>query len=215
MLAPVNLTESKEPTDVTDLGALFRKYGSDKCLNGYTPLYQTLFRGRQHENVELLEVGIGTMIPGVHSSMVGYAQENYKPGGSLRAWRDYFSNGTITGIDVQKDTQFSEDRITTHLCSSTDRQEVQKLFGGRQFDIIIDDGSHLAQDQMSTLCYLLPHLKKDGIYVIEDIHPGSYVNMYPDMLQKLHPDTLQFLVGKTLNQMVITFADHRPPAVPC
>ena len=188
---------------MTDLGALFRKYGSDKYVNGYTPLYQTLFRTKKHDPVRLLEVGIGTMIPGVHSSMVGYAQPGYAPGGSLRAWRDYFPTGTITGIDVQPDTQFVEERITTHLCNSTEPRAVRALLDGSLFDIIIDDGSHLAADQLNTLRNLLPFLAPDGLYVIEDIHPGSYLNMHPNVVQETHPGTLQFLVGKTSNQMVI------------
>ena len=70
-----------------ELGDLFNLYGSDKERNGYVPLYQTLFRTKQENEVSLLEVGIGTMIEGAHSSMVGYALPNYKPGGSLRAWQ--------------------------------------------------------------------------------------------------------------------------------
>ena len=100
-----------------ELGDLFNLYGSDKERNGYVPLYQTLFRTKQENEVSLLEVGIGTMIEGAHSSMVGYALPNYKPGGSLRAWRDYFPKGSIVGLDVQEDTQFQEEHITTYLCN--------------------------------------------------------------------------------------------------
>jgi hypothetical protein len=38
--------------------------------------------------------------------MVGYAGEGYKPGGTLRSWREFFPNATIYGIDVQPETQF-------------------------------------------------------------------------------------------------------------
>lgn len=84
----------------------------------------------------ILEIGIGTMIPGVHSSMVGYALPHYQPGGSLRAWRDYFPRGSIAGVDVQADTQFTEERITTLLCDSRDRKIIE-ILNGRKFDIII------------------------------------------------------------------------------
>ena len=39
--------------------------------------------------VALKMAGIGTMLPGVHSSMVGFASPGYRPGGSLRSWRDF------------------------------------------------------------------------------------------------------------------------------
>jgi hypothetical protein len=107
-------------------------------------VYHALFDRRRHERLTLLEVGIGTMRPGAHSSMRGYALAGYRPSGALRAWRDYFARGEIYGVDVQSDTQFSEERITTALCDSTDPRQVAAFvqgLDGLRFDIIIDDGS--------------------------------------------------------------------------
>ena len=115
----------------------------------------------------VLEIGIGTMISGVHSSMVGFAQEGYKPGGSLRAWRDFFPNATIYGMDVQPDTQFNDEkRIVTFLCNSIDPDQVGEMMGklgNAKFDIIIDDGSHVIDDQFKTLRNFFPFLKGGGI----------------------------------------------------
>ena len=74
------------------LPQIFRKYGTDKDRNGYSSLYHILFSSFRNEKWNILEIGIGTMIPEVCSSMQGYALENYKSGGSLRAWRDFFPN---------------------------------------------------------------------------------------------------------------------------
>lgn len=113
------------------------------------------------------------MIPGVHSSMVGYAAEGYKPGGSLRAWRDYFPLAQITGIDPQPDTQITDEwHITTHLGYSTRPEDVARHIQGN-FDIIIDDGSHHPDDQMATLRNLWSHVRKGGLYVIEDIYSDA------------------------------------------
>jgi hypothetical protein len=54
--------------------------------------------------------------------MKGYMPDSYMPGASLRAWRDFFRNGSVHGIDVQPDCLFSEERITTHLCDSTNAE---------------------------------------------------------------------------------------------
>lgn len=155
------------------LGSLFNKYGSDKDRNGYTPFYDSLFKAIRDQPVSLLEIGIGTMIPGAPSSMVGYSLPGYAPGGSLRAWRDYFPKGDINGCDIQQDTQFTEERITTRLANSTSREELDKVLGDKQFDIIIDDGSHYDEHQVKTLRNLWHRVKPGGFYIIEDIQPWS------------------------------------------
>lgn len=182
-----------------DLAQLFNHYGTDKDRIGYTPVYHALFHHRRHERVRLLEVGIGTMLPGVHSSMRGYALAGYRPGGSLRAWRDYFTRGTIYGVDVQRDTELAEEGITTALCNSTDPRQVaafvQRL-GGPRFDIIIDDGSHVDTNQLATLENLYPHLEAGGIYVIEDVHPDGRIVCDPATIELLCKGDPFFFAGR-------------------
>ena len=160
-----------------ELGGLFQKYGSDKDRNGYTPVYHSLFKNLCDKEIVFMEIGIGTMIEGAPSSMVGYALPNYKPGGSLRAWRDYFPNAQIHGIDIQPDTQFTEDRIHTHLCNSVDGKACRDLFRRipKDIDIIIDDGAHWDEYQLKTFYNFFNLVKKGGFYIIEDIYPGSRI----------------------------------------
>ncbi len=158
------------------LGALFNKYGSDKDRNGYTEFYDPLFKNFRNQPVNLLEIGIGTLIPDAPSSMVGFHLEGYKPGGSLRAWRDYFPKGQIVGCDIQPDTQFTEPRIVTVLANSTSREEVDRALGSRTFQIIIDDGSHYDEHQVQTLKNTWHRLKGGGYYIIEDIQPWSRIS---------------------------------------
>lgn len=163
------------------LEQLFTAYGSDKHINGYTPLYESLFKNLRGQKLVLAEIGIGTMLPGVCSSMVGYAaHEGYKPGGSLRAWRDYFPDAQVHGIDVQPDTQFTdEDRITTHLCDSTNKAEATALLESAAFptqvDVLIDDGNHADDSQLQTFYNFYECVKPGGFYIIEDIFPGSRI----------------------------------------
>lgn len=151
------------------------KYGSDKTVNGYIPMYHSLFKNIRTESVDLLEVGIGTMIPGVPSSMVGYSQPGYAPGGSLRAWRDYFSDGHIVGVDVQPDTQFTEERIETVLADSSSKEMLDNVLGNRQFDIIIDDGLHYDETQIITMENLWNRVRPGGYYIIEDMPEWSRI----------------------------------------
>ena len=156
-----------------NLADLFNYYGSDKTSNGYSELYECLFHPLRHKQLRFLEIGIGTMIPGMISSMNGYAPDSYKPGASLRAWRDYFTNSMIYGLDVQPDTQFVEDRIQTIQADSRSAEHTaQELNRLRlyEFDIILDDGSHAIGDQLATLNVMFKYLKPGGLWITEDIH---------------------------------------------
>jgi hypothetical protein len=155
------------------LRQLIENYGSDKNLNEYTPIYQSLFGPIRNTSINLLEIGIGTMIPEVPSSMVGYGIGEYKPGASLRVFRDFFLNGKIYGGDVQKDCMFEEERIKTFLFDSTDTDGCNNALGDLLFDIIIDDGLHEADAQLKTFTNLFPRLNNGGYYFIEDIAPHN------------------------------------------
>jgi hypothetical protein len=159
-----------------NLRDLLDGYGTDKGRL-YAPAYEVLLAPLQRTLETLLEVGIGTLIPDANSSMVGYSAPHYRPGASLRAFRDYFQNAQIYGLDVQHDTMLeNEARIQTYLCDSTDAAQVRTLAtSGRlptAFDVIIDDGSHRGADQLATLANLHPLLREGGLYFIEDISEG-------------------------------------------
>ncbi len=187
-----------------ELGELFKQYGSDKDRNGYTPVYQSLFQSKRFDHIKMLEVGIGTMVPGEASSMVGYALEGYEPGGSLRAWRDFFQNGQIHGADVQADCMFGEERISTFLCDSTSKNDVDNLFVDNDiifddpnvlenYDIIIDDGLHTPLAQWQTFKNFYQLLKPGGLYIIEDIVPGSQIwGDYYSKIKELAHDSLSY-----------------------
>lgn len=189
-----------------DLSSLFNHYGSDKDRNGYSHLYSIMFDHIKNDKLNILEVGIGTMKPNVCSSMKNYMPDTYRPGASHRAWRDYFVNSNIYGADIQDDTQFSENRITTFLVDSTNKTEVDRLMEivNIKFDIIIDDGWHLDDAQIKTLENFFPYLNENGIYVIEDIYPGSKLNSSsPLVIKNIIGNYEHFFVGLKNNQCVI------------
>jgi len=169
----VKIFDSKTKQMKETLRELIDKYGSDKNRNEYTPIYSSLFEPRRNQSINLLEIGIGTMIEGVPSSMVGYSGEGYKPGGSLRAFRDYFQNGWIYGGDIQTDCMFEEERIITFLFDSTKRDKCDEALKDMNLDIIIDDGLHTYEAQIATFQNLWDRLKPNGLYFIEDIAPHN------------------------------------------
>jgi hypothetical protein len=189
-----------------DLADLLNKYGSDKDSSGYSHVYSIMFDKIKHEKLNVLEIGIGTMIPNVSSSMKGYMPDTYLPGASLRAWNDYFINSAIYGVDIQLDTQINHDRIHTFIADSTNADSVNQLMTKLdvQFDIIIDDGCHNDAAQKKTLANFFPYLKDGGIYIIEDIYPGSTItNNNPYEIKNVIGNYEHFFVGLKNNQCVI------------
>ena len=188
-----------------DLAELFNKYGSDKDRNGYSHVYSVLFDHLKHEKLHVLEIGIGSMIPNVTSSMKDYMPDTYIPGASLRAWNDYFPNSRIYGMDVQPDTQFSENRIETYLCDSTDRNSVHTVMNALkvEFDIVVDDGWHWDEAQKKTLTNFFPYVKQGGLYIIEDIYPGSTLTETSTVIKNIIGDHEHFFVGLKNNQCII------------
>ena len=61
--------------------------GGKAEFHGYAGLYECLFRHDREEIQTVLEIGIGTMRPAVHSSMVGWALPGY------RSWATHFAAG--------------------------------------------------------------------------------------------------------------------------
>jgi hypothetical protein len=160
-----------------DLFTLVEKYGTDKSLSGYTFTYSDLFTPIKDQITSVLEIGIGTLNPKIPSSFFGNTQhfDYYEPGGSLKVWRDFFSNATVYGVDIAKDCMFEEERIKTFLFDSSESEYTDYYLNDLTFDIIIDDGNHDPKYQVKTLKNLFPKLNKNGYYIIEDIggYPGT------------------------------------------
>jgi len=97
--------------------------------------------------------------------------ENYTVGASLFMWRDYFPNAEIYAIDNREDAQVNEDRITSFVVDQGISSQLIALIDeiGKDFDLIIDDGSHKSHHQIVSAIALLPYVKAGGDYIIEDV----------------------------------------------
>lgn len=165
----------REYSNSNDLADLIEKYGSDKFLSHYTDAYYDVFKEVRQEVKTFLEIGIGSLQSDVESSAKGFLHRHphYTPGGSLRAWRDFFPNALVTGVDIAEDCRISEERIESLIFSSTDIYQTNVHLGDRQFDIIIDDGLHVAEAQLVTFFNMFPRVVDGGYYCIEDMSGGG------------------------------------------
>jgi hypothetical protein len=169
-------TETKTPNPVTiykttPLCKIAFKHGADKCpqiTHEYTPIYYKLLQHKRKEIKKVLEIGVGT------NETMGHVRRTkgfYKPGASLYMWREFFPNAQIYGADIDDRSVFKDERIQTYLCDQSKSNNLIHLIQNTGFDLdlVIDDGSHRYEDQVSTCLTLMPLLKKDVVYVIEDV----------------------------------------------
>lgn len=161
---------------ITPLCELAYKYGTDKCLrigHSYTLVYYELFKDKIDSTKKVLEVGIGRHRAFKNSDVVYDKNKklDYHKGASLKMWRDFFPNAQVYGADVRPDSLFEDERIKTFLCDERKKEDLEKLIKntGNDIDIFIDDASHRSGDQIFMAKTLLPMLKKDVIYIIEDV----------------------------------------------
>ena len=142
--------------DLTELCHLAIKYGTDRhplSKHSYTPYYYNLLKDKRQSVKKVLE--IGAAIYGGH-----------------KMWRDFFPNATIYGAEPSPQQNLSEDRIKVIRCNQSSKNDLENLVRktDSDLDIVIDDGSHLPHDQVLTCLTLMPHLKKDVVYIIEDVN---------------------------------------------
>jgi 23S rRNA U2552 (ribose-2'-O)-methylase RlmE/FtsJ len=128
--------------------------------------------------------------------------KNAIPGASLRVWKNYFSNASIYGADIDKEILFEEDSITTFYCDQTDRQSLKNMWniiGETKFDLIIDDGLHTFQAGINTFLESINHLSDIGLYVIEDVK-SSDLRIYSDFFLNINIP-VEFIVFHCTNKI--------------
>jgi predicted O-methyltransferase YrrM len=159
--------------------ALMNDSRSDKqTVHSYLPLYEDLLSKKRETATDVLEVGICY-------------------GGSIKLWYDYFSNANVYALDIINynkiwDELKGKDRIK--LFSSFDaynEEIVNKCFGDKKFDFILDDGPHTLESQLKFLDIYLPLLKEDGILIIEDIESEEYLNILVKNVPQEYQDCIK------------------------
>lgn len=120
----------------------------------YFPAYEQHLARFRNQAVTMLEIGCGR-------------------GGSLQMWKRYLGpHARIVGIDIDPEAKsYEEHQIEVRIGDQSDTGFLQSLideFGA--FDIVLDDGSHIASHMVRSFEYLYPRTGSTGLYMVEDLH---------------------------------------------
>lgn len=184
------------------INSLAKKHWTDKCDSNhvyhnktYCDIYERYFKDIRMDVKKFVEIGV-------------------KRGCSLRVWKDYFPNAQIYGIDIDPACKEHEcDRIKIFIGDQNDEvflNKVKKEIG--EYDILLDDGSHITKHQIKSFDILYPNLKSRGYYIIEDLRcsyeeelnsqdvrniwPGMKYNNPDDNLKNFRVDFNNFVHNK-------------------
>jgi hypothetical protein len=137
--------------DLTELSltGLADLYGSDKgnIKHGYTKVYEKLIAdltpNRKTAQLRVGEIG----------------------GASLRMWANYLPQSSIEGFDIRPDC--------ANLCKDLPNVKITiadaRTLDRKNYDLFVDDGSHIAEDIVGTLVHCQNWVRSGGYYVIEDM----------------------------------------------
>lgn len=122
----------------------------------YLTEYDRLFNDYHDKPVRLLEIGI-------------------QNGGSLEIWSKYFSKASaLIGCDINPDCarlSYDDPRIGVIVGDANAPEVRERVFQrSPQFDIIIDDGSHLSSDIIKSFALYFPRVVEGGVFIAEDLH---------------------------------------------
>lgn len=157
------------------LTELANHFGTDKGTVGpstnwgahnYTDIYEAYFAPLREAPITLLEIGMGIETKIAHG-------RNATGGASIRMWETYFPNAKIYGCDIRSATFLDNERVHTFVVDQGSLAAWTAWLEANPdlwFDIVIDDGSHLAEHQQLTFSMLFPRVKPQGYYIIEDLN---------------------------------------------
>jgi|TARA_X000000950_G_scaffold162758_1_gene199012 predicted O-methyltransferase YrrM len=159
--------------NINSLDGLFYHYGSDKSDifkktenkgHGYSKFYKQKLEKLRNKKINILEVGS-------YAGASAAAFVKYLPESNIFCFDVNISNFEykskkihVFGLDInnQKKTIKTVNQITDH-------------YNIKEFDIIIDDGSHNLSDILMGFKFFFKYLKSKGLYIIEDFkHPNYY-----------------------------------------
>ena len=184
-----------------DLNYLFEHFNSDKGeffnnqylqpakknkekiqAHGYAKFYEPIFINFKNKEVNILELG----------SFYG---------NSAAALYFYFNKASIFTTDINPDMfKYKSNRVTNHYTDSSSRNSIMNnlIIKKKNFEIIIEDASHMLKDQIISLFMLFPLVNSGGYFIVEELdfpetREDMRINQSKPDLKKILQNTLKNL----------------------
>ena len=165
-------------------------WGDKGTAHSYIDIYEEQMTKKR--NVDILEIGV------------------YK-GHSIKMWQDYFVDSNVYGIDIDLNRLEFDDCHNVYVCNAASQKEVDDTFGNKQFDYVVDDGSHIIQEQIQAFDVLWPRIKSGGKYFIEDIDGQQAIDKISNHLNEKGVEFVLFdnrKVKGLWNDMIFMMEKH-------
>ena len=136
---------------LSTLNELAIKYGTDKSslCHDYCDEYDIFLNKYRDKKVNVLELGVFR-------------------GNSIKMWLEYFYKGNVYGVDIEnREVGITDDRYK-FICGDSTDEKLHKKLDDIEFDIVIDDASHMYKHQIYAFERIFPKLKSESLYIVED-----------------------------------------------
>ena len=161
------------------LDKLFSHYSSDKANfinngkdkgHGFAKFYENHLNQFKNKEIKILEIG------------------SYS-GASAAAFVKFFPKANIYCLDINLlNFKYSSKKIHVYGMDSSNKKMMSKFLSKinffesmKNFDVIIDDGSHIQSDQLNALNFFYKYVSMGGFYIIEDYKFPNYFNHLNDV----------------------------------
>lgn len=134
--------------------------GSTHHVNGhdYARHYDFAFDSIRNNPIKIVEVGVGSAE-------------------SIQSWLDYFPKAQVFGVDIVHDTNVWNtpgEKPAPRYTFVTGDQSSEDFWiafvakHGSDWDVFIEDGSHMIWHVIPCFKFMWPHVKSGGYYCVED-----------------------------------------------
>ena len=149
--------------------------------HGYAKIYEKYLKEYKEKNLNIIELG----------SFYGNASA---------AFYFYFKNSQIYSADINPDMYlYRSKRLINFFTDTSSRTSIERniLKKDIQFDLIIEDASHMLKDQIISLFILFKNLKSGGFFIVEEI---DFPEKREDMRVGQEFPDLKTILKKILNK---------------
>lgn len=117
---------------------------------------------------------------------IGLGDFKEKNGGSIKLWKDYFSNANIYGLDILSSDRVIDDlKNDSRIFLYTDTDAYNEEFFNNtflnnnniKFDFMLDDGPHTLESMKIFIKLYSQLMTEDGILIIEDVQSWDWIDI--------------------------------------